>query len=543
MRGAAAVKRSISDPVGITVAELVALPQLKTSVLAGHRGLERRVVSACVPDAREPWDFADPGDLVMTAGWFIPVDPAKQVAFVDRLDAEGLSGLVVSDDRGPDSACPPLSDVMLKAADRAGFPILLAEYSVPWTCFTQAVAAAASKNSDPLAHIMRIQNEVRLSLVERRPSVDFLAGLGRALGCRLYLVDPELWEPVLPGCSILEAGWRGEISNALAERGARVPTVIRLKIRERPASLVRVPVERAAFVLIVPGAEQGPRVATLQHLAAACALEITRMDEEIGRERRSYARLLSAALEGRVEANLFDSSLREHGLRPPWCCLVIEAEEEMIGRLARRWAGRGTLHALCELGPDYVAILQDSAAVTDHLAELAAPGRYRIGVSDPFSGSSGIIDASRQARWALETIPTDVSGLARYGNDSHAFLPRTLTEAEFVAQHVLDPMLAYDREHGTQLVKTLRAYLECDRSPSRAAKQLFVHNQTVNYRISRVEELTGRSMRSTRDISELWYGLRALAISEAPMSGDHGARREGRTLLHRRPSPAKSRAA
>jgi purine catabolism regulator len=95
------------------------------------------------------------------------------------------------------------------------------------------------------------------------------------------------------------------------------------------------------------------------------------------------------------------------------------------------------------------------------------------------------------------------------------FLPRTLSEARLAAERVLEPVLEYDREHGTELVRTLQTYLECERSPKRAAKRLFIHNQTVNYRISRVEQLTGRTMRSTSDISELWFGLRALALSES----------------------------
>ncbi len=519
-----------SSSSGITVGDLVALPHLRARTLAGHDGLDRRIVSACVPDARQPWNFVDPGDLVMTAGWIIPRDPAEQRAFIERLDVEGLSGLVVGEDLSPQSACPPLSDQMLDTANRLGFPILAAEYSVPWTHYVQAVAATQGSAGDSLSHIVRVHDEVRLSLLERRCTEGFVAGLGRAVGCTLYLVDPELWEPVLQGCAIPEAGWRPEIEAALEERGGKMPTVIRLRLGGRPASVTRIPVERPAMLLVVPDGEEGPRVAVLQHVAAACALEMARSDAGLERERRSCAELLSAALQGRLDANGFASGLRERGLDPPWLCTVIQAEQIMIDRLARRWAVRGTPHALSGIGSNYVAILQADEAVTDYLAELTASEPYRIGISDPFSGVSGLIDASRQARWALEAVGNGTFGLARYGNDSDAFLPRTLSEAARATQRILEPVLEYDRVHGTELVKTLRAYLECDRSPSRAAKTLFVHNQTVNYRISRIEELTGRSMRSTGDISELWYGLRALALSESAPSGERGARRRSSWL-------------
>jgi len=83
------------------------------------------------------------------------------------------------------------------------------------------------------------------------------------------------------------------------------------------------------------------------------------------------------------------------------------------------------------------------------------------------------------------------------------------------AARVLGPLIEYDRDQGTELVRTLQVYLECDRSPSRTGELLFIHTQTVNYRIARIQELTGRSMRSTGDVSELWFALRALALSQS----------------------------
>ena len=127
---------------------------------------------------------------------------------------------------------------------------------------------------------------------------------------------------------------------------------------------------------------------------------------------------------------------------------------------------------------------------------------------------TGLPDASRQARWALETLAPGTSGAVRYGDDSDGFLPRTLSESRQTVARILGPLLAYDQEHDTELIRTLRTYLECDRSPKQAAAVLFVHGQTVNYRLNRIQELTGRSMRSTGDVSELWFALRALALIE-----------------------------
>jgi PucR family transcriptional regulator, purine catabolism regulatory protein len=99
-----------------------------------------------------------------------------------------------------------------------------------------------------------------------------------------------------------------------------------------------------------------------------------------------------------------------------------------------------------------------------------------------------------------------------YGENSPLFLPRTLTEAEAVVTRVIGPLLDYDRDHGTELVESLRVFLTCNRSWQRAAKELFVHKQTLVYRIRRIEELTRRKLDSTADVAELWLALQALYL-------------------------------
>ncbi|MFZ5649479.1 MAG: helix-turn-helix domain-containing protein [Bacillota bacterium] len=54
----------------------------------------------------------------------------------------------------------------------------------------------------------------------------------------------------------------------------------------------------------------------------------------------------------------------------------------------------------------------------------------------------------------------------------------------------------YDRKHDAQLVGTLEAYLETGGSIAAAARLLHTHVNTVRYRLARVEEITGRSLKS-----------------------------------------------
>ena len=73
---------------------------------------------------------------------------------------------------------------------------------------------------------------------------------------------------------------------------------------------------------------------------------------------------------------------------------------------------------------------------------------------------------------------------------------------------LLSPLLDYDADHGTELVRTLRVFLDCSGSWTRAAEAMFVHVNSLRYRMRRVEDLTGRDMGSLADQAAMLLALR-----------------------------------
>lgn len=83
-------------------------------------------------------------------------------------------------------------------------------------------------------------------------------------------------------------------------------------------------------------------------------------------------------------------------------------------------------------------------------------------------------------------------------------------------------------------METLRAFLDEGRSVSRAAKRLFVHENTLRYRMKKIETLLEVDLDVTENLVDLFLGLRSVTIlrGRAPVPV-HG-RRTGRG--GRRPS-------
>jgi DNA-binding PucR family transcriptional regulator len=74
------------------------------------------------------------------------------------------------------------------------------------------------------------------------------------------------------------------------------------------------------------------------------------------------------------------------------------------------------------------------------------------------------------------------------------------------------PVILYDEKHGTQLLDTLKAYMECNGNISEVAELLHVHKQSVRYRLRRITELTGFDVTKFQDAAQLYLALRATEL-------------------------------
>ena len=55
----------------------------------------------------------------------------------------------------------------------------------------------------------------------------------------------------------------------------------------------------------------------------------------------------------------------------------------------------------------------------------------------------------------------------------------------------IGPLLEYDRDHNGSLVHTLEVFLRCERNRVKAAEELFIHYNTLRYRLGQIDQLTG----------------------------------------------------
>ncbi|MGW2889843.1 PucR family transcriptional regulator [Streptomyces griseoruber] len=163
---------------------------------------------------------------------------------------------------------------------------------------------------------------------------------------------------------------------------------------------------------------------------------------------------------------------------------------------------------------------------------LAAPGaedtclralrraHARVGVSPGFPSLRDTPQALRFARLALAGLPGTGPGVARFDDNPLAMLVAAApAEAAHLTEVVLRPVLALPAAERARLLTTLEHWFAAAGSAADTARTLFVHPNTVRYRLRRVEELTGRSLSDPRTTADLGAALLAVRTSGTGREG------------------------
>lgn len=77
------------------------------------------------------------------------------------------------------------------------------------------------------------------------------------------------------------------------------------------------------------------------------------------------------------------------------------------------------------------------------------------------------------------------------------------------------PLADYDRKRGSDLTKTLSVYFDTGTNASETADRLFLHRNSLLYRLDRIQELTGLDLKESDARLALQLGLLAIREGES----------------------------
>lgn len=518
----------------MTIADILRLPALGTArVVGGHQGLGRAVRAVNVMEVPDILDWVQPDELLLTTAYPLRHDPMALQALVPRLAERGLAGIAVKPARYIDSIPTP----MIEAADREAFPLI----ELPGdAAFNEIIHA-----------VLTVILDTQAARLERSAAIhDRFTGIVLS-GGGLRQIAEALAEFVDRPVSIVDAagaiGWRTSPNAPEATAGPDEAIVQPIRVGDDTYGMVLVGLEGGSL-----GTD---RLESIEYAATVAALRQVQARAVAEADQRFQAVCLEELVTGHVTDR---SILMERAtafswdLATPHAVLLAEAEvvanrpiselagtaEEGAVRARLADAARSALgqavvwersHEIGALVPATGAFDPRSAgAALQAEATRRLPGVVvAIGIgrpsADPLDLHSSFLQARRAlaaGRWAHGSgrlTVFDELGIDRMLMD----VPSDEIQAFCTA--TLGPLEAYDVTHGTDLLGTLEAFL-ASRNAARAARQLFVHYNTLKNRLERIEEVLGPCLDDPERCLNLALALRLRRL-RSPEAGAPAQRR------------------
>lgn len=479
-----------------SVKTLLEIPELRMRLRTGSAELGREISRIYVTELPDPSRYLSAGELVLT-GLLWWREPGDAEPFVAALARAGVAALAAS---GADTEGIP--DDLVRACGRHRIPLLEVPPDLSFAVITERVvlALAADRGREPSGARKRLLStaDAPLPVLLHQGAEELgvacwvLSGTGRVVGGTSPEAPPVEWfhpgveRTVHDEYTLLPVGGRFRVPWILAVRSPETDD-----LADELAGLVSLARARADQVRRMGDRAAEPVFAALAGGAGDVATGFA-SSGRVGPARVVVARTPDddPELAAELLAELLAEASASLGVVGEDAYAVAEADEHW----PVQWA----------------SIARRRLSTVERFVDLS---RVFVGVSGP-AAVDGLRGAAQEALHAVEVAVRRGDRLGVVAGEDiavhHLLVAGTPDELRrSVRERVLGTLLAYDAAQGTDLVRTVRVFLECSSSPTAAAKALHVHVNTLRYRITRASELLGLDLNDFRTQVDVYLALQA----------------------------------
>ncbi|MFE7760359.1 PucR family transcriptional regulator [Streptomyces sp. NPDC057438] len=537
-----------ADPAGqgptrpLTVADVLALPVLaagRPHVVTGVPHLDRPVRWVHITELTDPASFLKGGELVLTTGMPLPQDAAGVRRYVDELADIGAAALVIELVRRYHR--PP--DSLVDACRRRGLPLVTLTEDVNFLEVTQVVHALLLGNqAEAMRRTQRI-HEAFTALTLRGAGPEDMVRAAAEMSGRTVVLENLVHQALIcepsglsveealadweqrsratgPGDSTAVGGPEGWLTASVEYQGERWGRVAMLPART----------EAAAF---------GPEDVILLE-RTAMALTVAQLIHPTPWERTAHRNALRDLVEQRhrsaEDARARCSALglptdRRHFVAISVDLRAREGGTEVESRLLQELRTAGVAALVGELAPDRLGILlalrasQTWRPIVERLSGTVlslAPGAVvSVGseVTDLIGAARSFGEAARvaEATPPHQPLPPERSfhELSDIGLRRLLYALRADARIQEYTERQLGRLIDHDTQHGTDLLTTMRHYLDAAGNKTTAARRGGLSRETLYQRLRTIERLLARDLESGEQRTELHVALTALDVWRA----------------------------
>jgi len=516
----------VSSEWRLTVADAMKRPLFQhAEAVAGKKGLTRPVRWVHVLESTETGKFLNGGELILSTGLGFGDGKEKRLAYLRELIRRQAVGLCVE----LGAYIPEIPAEMLELAEQHDFPLIVFHQPVRFVDITQDLhETIINRQMQALRELETYSRTLQRLSLQAQGTGKLLQHFQQAAQSQVVFYPLEgtaQFVPLLPHA--VQREWTELMGNRLPSLASEENTGGTLALSEAK-QLVYQPVIAMGHVLAYVGLvanEQEPDQYlllmldyTVSTLAQVLMRSMFAQEQALASQHRLLDDLIANRTlpEEQIRSLLGVPAKRE---QTPYSVILMDVQRTAAEETSsfheltavfrsvflrqgyRAWIRcRGTRFYVLATGSHPLddpqramagAIAQCKRIVKTVVGEDA---RVRVGVSRPGDRFSQAGIHIAEAEQALAVQGGDTSPFFRdLGLLRLLFhIPREPVLRSFIDDY-LGNLIACDQQHGTQLLHTLRVYLDHHLSKQETADKLYIHRQTLYHRLEKIKDCLGET--------------------------------------------------
>lgn len=519
--------------MGITVREAMNIGALRyCHVVAGHKGLERLIENITVMEVPDVILWLKGHELLVTSLYPIKDDSEAQSELVPKLVKVGASAIAIKTHRFVERVPPAI----IEAGDKMNFPVIEITEDIAYIdVLTPLMKEILSRTEETENDVEAFFQWITEMAMEGKGISNLTAAIGQ------YTGNPVLLESDIPAIpKVLDLYEIGPMSAGdyrelkQSRRSLRIQRVVNGKTCSCVVApvLIHGEIQGVLSCLELNRALGHADLVVLERVVPLITLEFLKIKARLEVEMKYKNDFLNDILLGNIgHSSVTTERMRHLGWDltssnrvivcevDKFSDIVVKYQQEEvlieefkksllrgIERVARLTCSgiatgmRGDQFVLIrpQFSVESESIVRSWIGDVQQRLRLQIPDMtFNIGVSRPYSGIQGIRDAFTEAIRALELgrpLQSDNDNMIFFSDLGiyKLFHPSSGPEdLEEFYRETIAPIEIYDVTHGTQLLETLQRFFERNYGLTDAAESLFVHVNTLKYRLQKVEEISG----------------------------------------------------
>ena len=530
----------------LTVKEILSgRPFSSACIVAGKNGLERQISSVTVAEVPDAANWLQGGELVCTTAYFIRQGLKYQIPWFESLIKGGAAAVAIKTSR----FLHTIPHSILEIADRYQIPLIEVSHEISWPSIIESVMQLLSNEQAKLIHSSADIHRKLIDLVLNNESTTLIAQeISGLIGHPVIIEDVHLNTIAYAhadNCHLYDFRLT-EIGKGMVRQSRFYEDVLRGLVKEKAELLLQQePEVRNLIVPIISNltvygflsilyTKQRYRLLdsiVLENGAVALSFQFMRQRMSEQTLQTKATTLIRDLINGRIHTNLIrDPHFSHIDWSKPLYVVVMETfwdhaaqqddwhrtngtvQQILQGELNKSFSQYllgfdgntavilvGISHNSIDEAPSLLAEVV-GRAVTE-LEDRLEYGTCKAGISNVAHKLAHLGKSYKEAGEALslgKAFPDLGSVILFKGLGIHRVLSLITDMPGFrsFADDFLGPLKKHDLENCEDLQKTLHCYLAQNGSITKTARELFVHPNTVLYRMKKIQTIIDRDLNS-----------------------------------------------